>query len=871
MIKQKKEREKRTREETTDMSSRVPSYMLPPEQRGAQDMADTVNEEKAPRKGSKESGRRRKESRGDRGDALRSSGVQGGYPAPPPAYPHPYHPHPHHAQPYPHAYGQAPPPSYHHYYPPPGAHPPHHVYSAPSHAPHYYAPPPYGQGRGGVEGGNGSSYAQYPYYGPPPGIQQGKPVPAGGGGRGEQRSGHAQQSIPATGCPPGLQCAEGSSGRGGGHGGGGEAAPTPAKDHNPTTHQAQKKRGDTSTPAGPSVTDTSATPPPPAPAPQNSHPLPDGTPSYLDGPTPASANDLPGIGKTYANLHSLGQTFRMPVFGVPLEMVMRYQEQGYIPIVVQKCIRFLWPHASKEGLFRVAGLKSELDRIVKAFDEGQMLKFDETYEVHVVAGVLKQFFRSLPEPIMTFEMYRPMLETQEISDEKERVQKLRRLCDRLPECNHALLESFFLFLKHIVDDEHNLMGARNIAIIFAPSFLRCKNETPAQFMSDQQAVQGVLVDILGNVPAIFGVLRLNSITDRYALEEDLGSGAFAVVKRCRDLDSGRAYAVKIIKKANLAGTDAVRLQQEIAILRKVRHPGVICLRGVCESADDVYLIMDLVDGGELFDEIVAHGAYGEYEASTIVRNILKALKYLHDLDVVHRDIKPENILLFKKGSLEIKLADFGLSKMFEQTVRMSSAVGSPGYVAPEVLFDDSYGKPVDMWSVGVIAYILLSGTPPFYHKNVRELFKKIMAADYKFPPEKFDSVSAEGVDFIKGLLVVDPEKRMSAEQALGHAWLRETTVASKTKLKVDAGDFVRTKTLAKIQKEEGKKEMEKATKNTETGVPHDFHKKTFYSPVWCMVCQGFIWGLRNQGYGCSKCDVAVHSKCVKRTKDTCTG
>lgn len=254
----------------------------------------------------------------------------------------------------------------------------------------------------------------------------------------------------------------------------------------------------------------------------------------------------------------------------------------------------------------------------------------------------------------------------------------------------------------------------------------------------------------------------------------LGKGAFAVAKEVVHKNTGQSYAVKIISKSKLSVEDQKRLKIETNILKCVRHPNIIALKAVCETEKELFLVMELAKGGELFDHIVAQGgAYPEEKAQKIIKQLFQAIDYLHDLNIVHRDIKPENILLKSKDTLDVKIADFGLAKMFDETVMLQTACGSPEYVAPEILMEEKYGKPVDIWSIGVIAYIVLSGYPPFYNPNMGLLFKQILTADYTFEMDCWQSVSQRAMDFVSKLLVVDPEKRLTAKQALQHPWMLE--------------------------------------------------------------------------------------------------
>jgi len=267
----------------------------------------------------------------------------------------------------------------------------------------------------------------------------------------------------------------------------------------------------------------------------------------------------------------------------------------------------------------------------------------------------------------------------------------------------------------------------------------------------------------------------------YTIGRELGRGAFSVVYEVKRKDgTGDKLAAKLINKKTVK-QDLARLQIEIDILKSVDHPAIIKLFEVFDSEESLYIITEMATGGELFDRIVGKGSYKEKDAAFLIKQLVEALAYLHTKDIVHRDLKPENLLLKSKDDdTIIKLADFGLSKIVGQEVMMQTACGTPGYVAPEVLKAQGYGKEVDMWSVGVITYILLCGFPPFYQDNIPLLFESIMTADYDYPAEYWDHISDSAIDFIDSLLVVNPKKRMTAEQALQHKWL---TNAPDTELK----------------------------------------------------------------------------------------
>ena len=262
------------------------------------------------------------------------------------------------------------------------------------------------------------------------------------------------------------------------------------------------------------------------------------------------------------------------------------------------------------------------------------------------------------------------------------------------------------------------------------------------------------------------------------------SGAFAVVKKVQHKETKEFYAAKMICKKNVT-SDTERLAIELEVLQKVNHPNVIHLEEVFETEEMLYIVTEIVTGGELFDRIVSRGTYSELDAANLVRKLVEALAYLHDLDIVHRDLKPENLLLKSTDNdVDVKVADFGLSKILGAAAMTQTACGTPGYVAPEILRGSGYGKEVDMWSVGVITYILLCGFPPFYNENIPLLFESILKCDFDYPADYFDDITDAALDFIDALLIGSPGKRLTAHEALGHPWLK--TAAPNKPLKISA-------------------------------------------------------------------------------------
>ncbi|XP_074644865.1 calcium/calmodulin-dependent protein kinase type 1-like [Tubulanus polymorphus] len=266
-------------------------------------------------------------------------------------------------------------------------------------------------------------------------------------------------------------------------------------------------------------------------------------------------------------------------------------------------------------------------------------------------------------------------------------------------------------------------------------------------------------------------IEKKDIRKKFEFKDLLGTGAFSEVRLAEDkTDQGNFVAIKCIEIKALKGKEE-SLHNEILVLRRLHHPNIVQLLDVYEDTSYVYLIMELVTGGELFDRIVRKGSYTEKDASSLCHQILEAVDYMHERGVVHRDLKPENLLYYSpEEESKIMISDFGLSKI-EGSGIMATACGTPGYVAPEVLANQPYGKEVDVWSIGVIAYILLCGYPPFYSELDTDLFRQIIKADYEFDSPYWDEISESSKDFIRHLMCVDPKKRYTCRQAIQHQWV----------------------------------------------------------------------------------------------------
>ncbi|XP_060092663.1 calcium/calmodulin-dependent protein kinase type II subunit gamma isoform X14 [Heteronotia binoei] len=270
-------------------------------------------------------------------------------------------------------------------------------------------------------------------------------------------------------------------------------------------------------------------------------------------------------------------------------------------------------------------------------------------------------------------------------------------------------------------------------------------------------------------------------TDEYQLYEELGKGAFSVVRRCVKKSSSQEYAAKIINTKKLSARDHQKLEREARICRLLKHPNIVRLHESISEEGFHYLVFDLVTGGELFEDIVAREYYSEADASHCIHQILESVNHIHQHDIVHRDLKPENLLLASKcKGAAVKLADFGLAieVQGEQQAWFGFA-GTPGYLSPEVLRKDPYGKPVDIWACGVILYILLVGYPPFWDEDQHKLYQQIKAGAYDFPSPEWDTVTPEAKNLINQMLTINPAKRITADQALKHPWVcQRSTVAS---------------------------------------------------------------------------------------------
>uniref|UniRef100_A0A8C2G719 Serine/threonine-protein kinase DCLK2 n=1 Tax=Cyprinus carpio TaxID=7962 RepID=A0A8C2G719_CYPCA len=274
-------------------------------------------------------------------------------------------------------------------------------------------------------------------------------------------------------------------------------------------------------------------------------------------------------------------------------------------------------------------------------------------------------------------------------------------------------------------------------------------------------------------------LTASTILDKYKIGKVIGDGNFAVVKECVERSTGKEFALKIIDKNKCRGKEHL-IESEVAVLRRVKHPNIIMLIEEVDTPTELYLVMELVKGGDLFDAITSSTKYTERDASVMVFNLAAALKYLHRMCIVHRDIKPENLLVceYPNGIKSLKLGDFGLATVVEGP--LYTVCGTPTYVAPEIISESGYGLKVDIWAAGVITYILLCGFPPFRsEKNLQEdLFDQILVGHLEFPSPFWDNITDSAKDLIGHMLQVNVEARYTAEDVLSHPWITENEDAA---------------------------------------------------------------------------------------------
>lgn len=276
----------------------------------------------------------------------------------------------------------------------------------------------------------------------------------------------------------------------------------------------------------------------------------------------------------------------------------------------------------------------------------------------------------------------------------------------------------------------------------------------------------ILVDMLEATE-----VDIHSIVD---LKDELGHGKYGIVFRGILRSTGEAVAVKMIRKRDLTEHDVACLKRECRIMYELRdHSHIISLKEFCQDDDNFYIVEELAEGGELFEAISKRKCYSEREAQNLVRTLLYTLRYCHERHVVHRDLKPENILLKSADDfLNIRIADFGFATHADSNQGLKTLCGTPGYTAPEIIRGECYGPAVDMWSLGVITFILLCGYPPFPQTNELTALRMVVNGDFQFYRNDWENVSEDAKDFIRALLVPDPLQRATAKKACAMRWMQ---------------------------------------------------------------------------------------------------
>ncbi|XP_030542928.1 calcium-dependent protein kinase 2-like [Rhodamnia argentea] len=270
------------------------------------------------------------------------------------------------------------------------------------------------------------------------------------------------------------------------------------------------------------------------------------------------------------------------------------------------------------------------------------------------------------------------------------------------------------------------------------------------------------------------------VKSHYTFGKELGRGQFGVTYLCTEISTGRQYACKSISKRKLVSkNDKEDMRREIQIMQHLSgQPNIVEFKGAYEDKQSVHLVMELCAGGELFDRIIAKGHYTERAAATICRAIVNVVHACHFMGVMHRDLKPENFLLAsREENAPLQATDFGLSVFIQEGKVYQDIVGSAYYVAPEVL-RRNYGKEIDIWSAGVILYILLSGVPPFWAETEKGIFDAILQGEIDFESDPWPTISRSAKDLVKRMLMKDPKKRITSAQVLEHHWIKEGGDAS---------------------------------------------------------------------------------------------
>ncbi|XP_066529903.1 death-associated protein kinase 2 [Hoplias malabaricus] len=294
------------------------------------------------------------------------------------------------------------------------------------------------------------------------------------------------------------------------------------------------------------------------------------------------------------------------------------------------------------------------------------------------------------------------------------------------------------------------------------------------------------------------VFKVDNVEDLYEIGEILGSGHFGQVREVRERVTGDLWAGKFLKLrrgvGSRLGLERKSVEKEVEILQSLQHQNIMALKDVFESRMEVVLIIELIKGGELFDFIAEKESLTETEAIEFMKQILEGVRFMHSRNVGHFDLKPENIMLSDKkaSNPDIKIIDFGMAHCFIQGEEYKSMGGTPQYIAPEIINFEPLSTAADMWSIGVITYILLSGLSPFQGETDEETLKNIVALNYEFEPQHFSRTSSMAKDFIQKLLVKDQSERMTADECLIHPWIKpltRTQIAKRNRSSINMKNF----------------------------------------------------------------------------------
>ncbi|CAD8060675.1 unnamed protein product [Paramecium primaurelia] len=347
-------------------------------------------------------------------------------------------------------------------------------------------------------------------------------------------------------------------------------------------------------------------------------------------------------------------------------------------------------------------------------------------------------------------------------------------------------------------------------------------------------------------PDLFIQMKREDIFSQYSIGKALGEGAYGQVSLVTNKRTGIVRAMKAIKKDCLFEEEEQRLFQEMHILKNLDHPNIVKLCELFQDEKCYYLITEYLYGGELFDRIQKAKTFSERDAANIMKQILSAVAYCHTKQIVHRDLKPENIIFTSTDDdAQLKIIDFGTSRRFEQDKKMTKRLGTPYYIAPEVLLK-KYNEKCDVWSCGVILYILLAGYPPFYGKKDIDIYQKIVKANVPFYTEEWSKVSDQAKSLILKMLCKDAEQRISAKDALDDPWMIEhnqtnlvdqqflknlSEFSAKSKLKQALLTFMACQMIQQHEVEDLQKLFKELDTNSDGTVSKDELKKAFQDKI----------------------------------------